>query len=100
MNGTKGFLILICLFVFPLFIVAQKKYEFSHQQMGTQIGLIFYAPENVDAEAVAKSVFQRIDDLNATLSNYIANSELNDLGKNANLEVGVSRDLFQILKMS
>lgn len=100
MNRTKGFSILIYLFVFPLFIAAQKKYEFSHQQMGTQIGLIFYAPENVDAEAVAKSVFQRIDDLNATLSNYIANSELNNLGKSTNIEVGVSHDLFHILKMS
>lgn len=79
---------------------AQKKYEFSHQQMGTQIGLIFYAPENMDAGAIARSVFRRIDDLNAALSNYIADSELNELGKNVNLEVNVSQDLYKILKAS
>jgi len=100
MNRTKGFSILICLFVLPLFLSAQKKYEFSHQQMGTQIGLIFYAPEDIDAEGVAKSVFQRIDGLNASLSNYIEDSELNNLGKWAPLEVGVSPELFQILKLS
>lgn len=100
MNKTKGFSILICFFVLPLFISAQKKYEFSHRQMGTQIGLIFYAPEDIDAEGIAKSVFQRIDGLNASLSNYIEDSELNNLGKHAPMEVGVSPDLFQILKLS
>ncbi|HUH48177.1 MAG TPA: FAD:protein FMN transferase [Arenibacter sp.] len=101
MNRIKIFLISIGLFVFPLFIVAQKKYEFSHQQMGTQIGLIFYASGNIDnAQTIAKSVFQRIDDLNATLSNYIEHSELNHLGKNTDVPVDVSQDLFQILKLS
>jgi len=100
MIRTKDFSIFICIFVFPIFITAQKKYEFSHQQMGTQIGLIFYAPGDVDAGAIARSVFQRIDDLNVSLSNYIEDSELNNLGKSANIEVDVSRDLFKILKVS
>lgn len=100
MNKIKGYIAFIFLFAFPLCIAAQKKYGFSHQQMGTQIGLIFYAPDTIDAEAVSRSVFQRIDDLNAALSNYIENSELNNLSKTANVEVEVSPDLFQILKIS
>lgn len=100
MKGIKLFLILSGLSILPFFLAAQKKHEFSHKQMGTQIGLIFYAPEHVDADAIARSVFQRIDVLNGSLSNYIADSELNKLGKTAHIAVDVSPDLYQILKIS
>lgn len=100
MNRTIGFSLFICLFVFPISISAQNKYEFSHQQMGTQIGLIFYTPGDIDATAIARSVFQRIDELNGSLSNYIADSELNNLGKSVNVEVSVGKDLFRILELS
>jgi len=100
MKGIQFFLIFTGLFILPFFLAAQRKYEFSHHQMGTQIGLIFYAPDTVNAEAIARSVFQRIDVLNGSLSNYIEDSELNNLGKHIDIEVGVGPDLFQILKMS
>ncbi|MFD2791177.1 FAD:protein FMN transferase [Arenibacter antarcticus] len=68
--------------------------------MGTQIRLVFYAPDSADADTVAKLVFKRIDDLNAVLSDYLPQSELNRLCETVNSKVKVSKDLFQILKLS
>jgi len=90
-------------YVFILFfsyfgLHAQERYEYTHQQMGTQIRLVFYAKNKLGADTVASQVFDRIDELNKRLSDYLDNSELNALVDQAGKEVVVSDDLFQVLK--
>ena len=77
---------------------AQERYEFTHQQMGTQIRLVFYAKNKVGADVIASKAFDRIDELNNKLSDYLGHSELNKLLDQAGKEVVVSDDLFKVLK--
>lgn len=80
--------------------IAQTRYEYSHQQMGTQIGLVFYEKDRSRADSIAQLVFQRIDELNSILSNYLPQSEINQLGKKPNRDVVVSTDLFRLMNIS
>lgn len=100
MKTTKYFL-LVCTLQIAFFCGnAQKRVSYTHQQMGTQIGLVFYAPDSLKADSVAQLVFDRIDELNLILSDYLPQSELNRLVKKVNVNVKVSEDLFNILKLS
>lgn len=94
--------IVILLVVFHSLSIAQTRYEYTHQQMGTQIGLVFY-DNNEDmarADSIAQLVFNRIDALNNTLSNYLPQSEINKLSSSSNINVSVSDDLFRLLQIS
>ncbi|RAJ08071.1 thiamine biosynthesis lipoprotein [Arenibacter echinorum] len=94
--------IVILLITFHSLSMAQARYEYTHQQMGTQIGLVFY-DHNEDmarADSIAQLVFARIDELNSTLSNYLPNSEINKLSSGSNINVAVSNDLFRLLQIS
>ena len=94
--------IVILLITFHSLSMAQARYEYTHQQMGTQIGLVFY-DHNEDmarADSIAQLVFARIDELNCTLSNYLPNSEINKLSSGSNINVAVSNDLFRLLQIS
>lgn len=75
----------------------QDRFEFEHQQMGTQIRLVFYAPNQTVADSVAQVVFSRIDSLNGILSDYIEESELSRLCQHAKRDVIVSHDLYKVL---
>lgn len=79
---------------------AQERYEYTHQQMGTQIRLVFYTSNQEKADTIAFRAFDRIDELNKKLSDYLVTSELNSLTKQHEKEVVVSSDLFRILKKS
>jgi thiamine biosynthesis lipoprotein len=70
--------------------------------MGTVFRLIFYAEDSTMANHAAKVVFARIDTLNAILSDYLPESELNRLCARAGTgeKVRVSPDLWFILKQS
>ncbi len=96
------FLIYICLFLKCSLLIAQTRFQFTHQQMGTQIGLIFYDKDSdeVRADSIAQLVFNRIDELNGTLSNYLPQSEINRLSRSPNKNVAVSNDLFRLLQIS
>lgn len=94
--------IVILFVVFHSLSMAQTRYEYTHQQMGTQIGLVFY-DNNRDmarADSIAQLVFNRIDALNNTLSNYLPQSEINKLSSSSNIKVSVSDDLFRLLQIS
>ncbi|MCK0146453.1 FAD:protein FMN transferase [Arenibacter sp. F26102] len=70
--------------------------------MGTQIGLVFYN-NNEDmarADSIAQLVFDRIDALNNTLSNYLPQSEINKLSSSSNINVALSDDLSRLLQIS
>ena len=90
----------ICLFIFHSLLSAQTRHEYTHQQMGTQIGLVFYEKDGQKADSIAQLVFKRIDELNRTLSNYLPESEINQLSKRPNMNVAVSEDLFRLMNIS
>jgi thiamine biosynthesis lipoprotein len=68
--------------------------------MGTQIGLVFYYNDQLKADSIAQLVFKRIDVLNGILSNYLPQSEINNLSKRPNENIAVSTELFRILLIS
>ncbi|MBL7825055.1 MAG: FAD:protein FMN transferase [Saprospiraceae bacterium] len=81
----------------------ELRYEFSHPQMGTVFRLVFYSrQDSVEANKTASDVFQYIDSLNAIFSDWLPESELNQLCAMAvnGREVTVSAPLFDILSKS
>lgn len=100
MNKINVFFFVVFLLVTICWGHGQTRVSYTHQQMGTQIGLVFYAPDSVDADSVAKLVFDRIDGLNLVLSDYLPKSELNRLSETVNIKVKLSQDLYQILRLS
>ncbi|MBD0777239.1 FAD:protein FMN transferase [Maribacter sp. ANRC-HE7] len=66
--------------------------------MGTQIRLVLYASDKEKADSVSVLAFQRIDELNAILSDYLVNSELNLLCDKKPGTYEVSDDLYRVLK--
>lgn len=79
-----------------------KRYEFSQPHMGTIFTLIFYAENDYHAKTAADAVYKRIDSLNSILSDYIPDSELNQLSlkSGTNEFLPVSNDLFRVLCFS
>ncbi len=98
----KWILLLLCL---QMGITAgtQSRYEFSHPQMGTVFRLVFYSnQDSIEAQVLAKTIFDRIDALNMRFSDWLPESELNLLSQKAG-EKGcrkVSGELADILKKS
>ena len=93
-----GKIILVPIFICSfLTTYSQSRFEYDYQQMGTQIRLVFYASDKQKADSVAHLAFSRIDDLNTKLSDYLENSELNNLCKQVGQDVVVSEDLYHIL---
>jgi thiamine biosynthesis lipoprotein len=93
----RGFFIIFLLFT-CFEVHAQGRFEYTHQQMGTQIRLVFYTTNNDKADSVASLAFNRIDELNKKLSDYLDNSELRLLANQVKKEVVVSDDLYRVLK--
>ncbi len=92
----RGFFIIFLLFT-CFEVHAQGRFEYTHQQMGTQIRLVLYTTNNDKADSVASLAFNRIDALNEKLSDYLENSELSLLANQVKKEVEVSDDLFRVL---
>ena len=78
------------------------RYEFTEPQMGVPFKLIVYAGDEAAANRAARAAFKRIEELNAILSDYEDESELNRLGRGSpHAEpVKVSDDLFRVLSLS
>ena len=56
---------------------SQNRFEFHHPQMGTVFRLVFYAnQDSVEAQALAQTIFDRIDTLNMRFSDWLPESEL------------------------
>ncbi|HEX8531459.1 MAG TPA: FAD:protein FMN transferase [Cytophagales bacterium] len=81
---------------------AQTRYAFTHRQMGTTFQVLLYATDSVRAREAADAAFRRIDTLNAILSDYRDDSELNALCRTAGSGrwVRVSPDLWRVLRIS
>lgn len=79
------------------------RYEFRHPQMGTVFRLVFYSEKDSQSAAlIARKAFDMVDSLNASMSDYLPESELSRLGNTAGSgqAVEVSDDLWRILKLS
>jgi len=92
------------LIVLPLFSFSQseQRFQFVHQQMGTTFQIIFYSNDSTFAQQAADSAFAKLDELNQTLSDYLADSELNQLVATSGTDkwVKVSDDLWQVIALS
>jgi thiamine biosynthesis lipoprotein len=76
-------------------------YAFEQPHMGTLFRIKLYAESKQDAQIAATAAFNRINDLNQKLSDYLPQSELNQLIENPlNSPVPVSPDLRKILSQS
>lgn len=79
-----------------------RRFEFSHPQMGTVFRLVFYAGSEKLAQIAAQRAFSMVDSLNAIMSDYLPESELNLLCATAGsgISTPVSDDLWAILKLA
>ncbi len=77
----------------------EKKYVFSEQKMGSAFGLQFYHIDSLTANKLAKKAFLLVDSLNISFSDYMENSEINKVSKNAGngLKINISEPLLQLL---
>jgi thiamine biosynthesis lipoprotein len=82
---------------------ALHRYSFQHPQMGTVFRVVFFSDkDSTEAASIAGQVFARIDTLNAMFSDWLPESELNRLCKQAGLDITtpVSSELYDILVQS
>lgn len=75
-----------------------ERFVFTEPHMGTVFKIVLYAPDEAAAKKAARAAFDRVAELNRIMSDYLATSELMQLGKKAGgPPVEVSRELFDIL---
>ncbi|WP_188763910.1 FAD:protein FMN transferase [Emticicia aquatilis] len=81
---------------------AQKRFEFTHPQMGTMFRVVVYASDSALARDITKKAYVRLDELNMVLSDYREDSEVNTLCRTSGSGqyVKVSADLWNILQAS
>jgi len=93
-------------FLLALFLTANlhaspphQRHTFSKSQLGTVTKLIFYSPSRTKAQQLADDCFQSINTLEKTFSDYLPDSELNQLCQKAlNQDHSVSPHLFNVLQ--
>jgi thiamine biosynthesis lipoprotein len=80
---------------------APVKYSFSEPHMGTLFKVVLYAPDEATAKKAAAAAFARVAELNRIMSDYVADSELMRLCKQAGgPPAAVSAELFDILQQA
>lgn len=79
-----------------------RRFEFAHPQMGTTFRLVMYANSENQAHKAANQAFAAVDCMNASMSDYLPESELSRLcnAAGSGQSIRVSNDLWQILKLS
>jgi len=58
-----------------------QRYQFQSRHKGTQINIILYSENDSIAKEASDAAFYRIEELNQILSDYIDESELNQLSR-------------------
>lgn len=77
------------------------RFEFHEPHMGTDTRIVVYADDERTASLAARAAFDRVEALNAALSDYTPTSELMKLSARAGQgPVAVSDDLFRVLAAS
>ena len=79
-----------------------ERFEFEHGAMGTKFRIVLYAQHPADANRAAAAAFRRVDQLDATLSDYDPLSELSRLSNTAGTEawIHIGDDLWSVLLQS
>ena len=102
MLPLKKLFILILLFAAafsPAYAEAVTRHEWTRPFMGTVFHITVYSSSRNSAEQAVYRAFDRIEELEETLSFYRENSELNQLAANAGSEAVIAGpDLFEVLK--
>ncbi len=96
--------IIIILILLPGKISSQideklQRYEFSHKSMGTIFRIICYTDQRDVAIQKSVEAFNRIDELNFIMSDYLPDSELNRLSRSSGSGefIQVSPDLLKVI---
>jgi FAD:protein FMN transferase len=77
---------------------ALERFEFTEPHMGTRVRLVLYASQEDTATRAARRAFDRVAGLDAALSDYRSDSELNEVCRvAAAAPVEVSDDLLRVL---
>src|SRR3982074_2056901 len=88
----------LLLFAAVLGAAELQRFEAVEPYMGTLVRIELYASDRHQAEMAFRAAFDRIGELDAILSDYKPESELNRLGRDAvSRPVKVSEDLFHVL---
>ncbi len=82
-----------------------ERHEFEARAMGTLFRIVVFAPSSESAAAGATAAFERIEQLDAALSDYRQDSELSRVCAHSDLGaptawLAVSHDLFEVLAQS
>lgn len=98
-NPEMHFLGLIFLLLGCRSLSPEARFEFAKPQMGAPFRIVLYAANKDQAEAAAQAAFRRVEQLNAILSDYDTDSELNRLSRTAGSGkvVPVGPDLWKVL---
>ncbi len=92
---------LVCLSYFQAAAAPLQRYEFSLPRMGTLFEIILYAPDQNEASLATNAAFERIEQLEESMSDYREDSELNRLCREAVWNPRpVSAELFFVLETS
>ena len=97
------FLCLLYFLILSFFSFSQsEKYTFSQPKMGSPLTITMYASDSSKASYIAKEAYKIVDSLNIIYSDYIENSELNELSKKAGINTftKVSSALWEMLNLS
>jgi thiamine biosynthesis lipoprotein len=81
---------------------AQTRFQFTATKMGSPFTLVFYADDSTRATRVATAAFAVVDSLNQVFSDYLSDSELNQLSRSASSgdTFPVSGQLYTVLRLS
>ncbi|MBO7392092.1 MAG: FAD:protein FMN transferase [Verrucomicrobia bacterium] len=78
-----------------------QRFEYTEPHMGMLFYIIFYLDDKDRADQIAEKAFERVEQLNTIMSDYIPNSELNHLtDAPKGSEIPLSDDLFEVLSIS
>ncbi|WP_020570345.1 FAD:protein FMN transferase [Neolewinella persica] len=91
-------LILFLLFL-PGFLAAQPRHVYTHPAMGTDFRITISAVDTHGLAAAVRQAFKRIDALEQSMSDYRADSELNQLSGSTKWQ-SVSTGLYEVLRFS
>lgn len=80
----------------------EKRFTFEAVEMGTLFRITLYARDEKSAEAASTAARERVKQLNASLSDYLPESEINRLSSSSGKgkPVKVSDDLWNVLSLS
>lgn len=79
-----------------------QRFEFREAHMGTEFSILLYAVDPASAEAASEAAFDRIEALDAALSDYDRESELSRVGQASDLgpldtKHSISHDLYRVV---